>query len=94
MATEPLIYIEGAGYDLDDLTFREQRELRTVYRQLVEDPDAEVGEAAGCDLFPVLAYMVRRRDNPEYTLEQALDLKMADLVAPPTKPAAKKPAKG
>ena len=89
------IYIDGTGYDIDDLTFREQREFRNLFRDLVEDPNADPGQGAGCDIMPVLAYIVRRRDDPEYTLERALDLKVADLLKPdpPTKPAAKRAAK-
>lgn len=86
------IYIEGKAYSPDDLSFREQREMRKLYRDLVEDPAADIGEAANMDFLPILAYMIRRRDDPDYTLEQALDLTVSDLVAPPTKPAAKKSA--
>jgi len=83
------IYIEGKAYSPDDLSFREQREMRRLYRDLVEDPDADIGEAANMDFLPLLAFMIRRRDEPGYTLEQAFDLKISDLVAPPTKLAAK-----
>jgi len=86
MATEPLIYLEGTGYDLDDLTFREQRELRARYRELMEDPNADPGDAANCDLLPILVFMVRRRDDPAFTLDQALDLKIEDIVTPPADP--------
>ena len=89
MADDGTIYIEGKAYSPDDLSFREQREMRKLYRGLVEDPQADIGEAANMDFLPLLAYLVRRRDDAEYTLEQALDLKIGDLLAPPTKPAAK-----
>ena len=87
MADDGTIFIEGAAYTPDDLTFREQREMRDIYRNMMGDPAADLANAANMDFLPVLAYLVRRRDDPEYTLERALDLKIADLVTPPpTKP--------
>ena len=88
-----LIYVDGQPYSADDLTFREQREMRRLYRELVEDPKAELSDAAGMDYFPLLAFLLRHRDDPDYTLKQALDLKAKDLLTPPTKPAAKRAAK-
>ena len=87
-----VIHIEGKGYSPDDLTFREQREMRKLYRDLIEDSQADIAEAANMDFVPILVYLVRRRDEPEYTLEQALDLRITDLLAPvpPTKPARSK----
>jgi len=76
------IHIEGRGYSPDDLTFREQREMRTLYRELMGDPAADIAEAANMDFIPILAFIVRRRDDAAYTLEQALDMKIADLLEP------------
>lgn len=93
MPKDGWIYIEGEGYSPDDLTFREQREMRKVFREFVENPEADLSEADMMDLLPVLAYMIRRRDNPGYTLDQALDTPAVDLVTPPdppTRPAAKR----
>ena len=88
MADDGMIYIEGQAYSPDDLTFREQREMRQVYRDLMGDPSADLADASNMDFLPVLAFMVRRRDDPEFTVEQALDIKVSDLLSPPTKPAA------
>jgi hypothetical protein len=93
MADDGMIYIEGQAYSPDDLTFREQREMRQIYRDLMDDPAADLADASNMDFLPVLAFMIRRRDNPEYTLEQALDLKITELVVPPTKQAKRAAAK-
>jgi hypothetical protein len=36
--------------------------------------------------------LLKRRDNPEFSLEDALDYKPSDIAAPPTRPAKKKAA--
>lgn len=76
---EALFTVDGKGYSVDDLTFREQRELRKLVRELVDDPTAELVESDLMDVVPVAVFLVRRRGDDTYTLEQALDLKWDDL---------------
>lgn len=85
MATETTegIYIDGAVYTNDDLTYREQRQVRVFIQELA--PDGDVDEAGEADVVPAFVCVVKRRAEPAFTLEQALDLKPTDLVAPPTK---------
>lgn len=75
------IAVDGKEYSLDDLTFREQRELRKTVRELVDDPQADIDEAAMMDVLPAVALVLKRRDDPKYSIDQALELKVADLTA-------------
>jgi hypothetical protein len=90
---EQAIVIDGDTYTLDDLTFREQHALRSAVRELSGDPEMTVGEAPLMDFLPALAYVIKRRAEPAYTVEQALDLRTDQVLAdlPPTKPASAKP---
>jgi hypothetical protein len=94
LADQGWIYIDGKHYSPEDLTFREQREMRKVYREIMEDPAADIDDAAFMDLLPAMTVVLKRRDDPEYTVEQALDIKAKDLLppeeAPPTKRAVAK----
>jgi hypothetical protein len=94
------IIIEGQAYTADDLSFREQREMRTVLRDLMGDPDGDLEDAAMMDFLPALVYVVTRRERPDFTVEEALDLKMSDVLksangngGPPTRVHAKPKAK-
>lgn len=66
----------------DDLSFREQRDFRKACRDLIGDPQADVDIEHGAlvDWLPALAYIVRKRKNAEYTLEQVLDEKPSDFL--------------
>jgi hypothetical protein len=94
LADEGWIHIDGKHYSPEDLTFREQREMRRIYRELIENPTADLDEAAFMDLLPALTVVLKRREDSSYTVEQALDIKAKDLLppgdAPPTKRAAAK----
>lgn len=87
------IIIDGKPYTADDLTFREQRELRTQVRALLGDPAADLDDAAVMDFIPAIVYVVKRRDDPEFTMDQALDMEFGDVLREPdpTKSRAKKP---
>lgn len=100
MAEEEIV-VNGTVVDLDDFTFREQRELKRVIREeILGEPDADVDEdsLAMAEFMPAAVYVYMRRDNPEFTLDQALDLKYKDIVRakangngrPPTRQSAKK----
>lgn len=68
--------VDGTHYTLDDLTFAELREHRKMVRELSGDETAEVFGAAAIDYWPPFIYLIRKRSDPEYTLEQALDEKL------------------
>lgn len=94
--------IGGTVYDPNTMTFREQREAKRIIRDELFDgamPDAD--ELVTADTMPALALVLVRRDNPDYTLDEALDLVQHEVLVtaemveaerkrPPTS-AAKKP---
>lgn len=101
-ATEPQqiesVVVEGITLDLDDFTFREMRELRRVIKEhiLESDEDVNVEDLAPAEFLPAAIYVLKKRDDPSYTIEQALDLKFRDVIKSdtngngngrPTKPA-------
>lgn len=101
------LFIDGETYTFDDLTYREQRLMREKLRELVPPEDLEprigadgesyrpdvVDAASPVDYIPAFIYVIKQRTDSEFTLEQAMDFKPADLVVPakprPTKPRAK-----
>jgi len=104
MADEGLeLVLDGEVIDTDDLTFREHREMRRILREdILEDPtaDVDVETLPLSDFLPALVLVIKRRTDSGYTLDQAMDLKLSDVVrdpvangGPPTKPAAKRRAK-
>lgn len=80
MADDITITLDGETYSADELTFREQREMRKLVRELVEDPKADMEEVSIMDVLPVLAFIVIHRTKPEFTLEEALDMKISDIL--------------
>jgi hypothetical protein len=88
--TATAIHIDGSPYTMDDLTFREQRQMRDVIRSLAPDNDPD--QASEADIVPALILVIKQRTEASFTLEHALDFKPGDL-APPPEPAAKKAAK-
>lgn len=85
---EQAIVIDGVVHTLDDLTFREQHALRNAVRELSGDATQLPGDAAFMDFLPALAYVIKRRTEPAYTLDQALDLVESDVLAERPTPAA------
>ena len=90
----PAIYVDGQPYTIDDLTFREQRQMREFVKQLApaEDVARSIEDASDADYIPAVIAVIKQRTDEDFTLEQALDFKPTDLEGPPTKPAAKKRA--
>lgn len=95
------ILIDGEKYTMDDLTFRERREVRRLTREVAEDPELDLEDAILDELLVAFATVVKQRANPEYTLDEAMDLKLTDIssmgraqeeeetVPPPTEPGRK-----
>lgn len=86
MADEGFL-INGVLYGPDDLTFREQREMRTLIRANAEDPKAEINDMALADVVPPFVFVVMKRDNPDLKFDEVLDMKLSDFV-PEDEPAA------
>jgi hypothetical protein len=79
-----VLVIDGEEYDLsdNDLTFAEQRKLRTYIRELTGDDDVQPGDAALMDFLPALVSVIKQRTEPEYNVDQALALKYGDVIRP------------
>jgi hypothetical protein len=91
---EQVLIIDGDEYDLgqNDLTFREQRDLRKLVRELTEDPELDPGDASLMDFLPALVTVIKRRVDPNFDVNTALDLKWEEVLrerpADPTPPPA------
>lgn len=87
MAEEGDLLINGKVYNPDTLTFREQREMKRILREDMFDGDLpeDIGMA---DTTPAMVLVLVHRDNPKYTLDEALDLVPAEILL--TKEAAAK----
>ena len=72
--------INGKVYDSNDLTFREERELRQIVRDHLIPPGVDEDDLTLGDILPATIYILHRRDNPDFTLEEALDLKPRDVL--------------
>lgn len=95
------VVIDGQQVDLDKFTFRELRELKRAVRDITEDPEADLDlETLPLQEFiPAALFVIRRRDNPSYSLDEALDHRMDEFIRdahkngngkrPPTKPKTK-----
>lgn len=80
MADEGDLRINGKVYDSNDLTWREEREVRQIVREHllaegIDEEDLTVG-----DILPAVVFVLHRRDNAQFTLDEALDLKPRDVV--------------
>jgi hypothetical protein len=93
-APAPGIYIDGVPYNVSDLTYGEQRELRKLVLELAPDSLTDMYEADDADFVPAVICVIKRRTDPDFSINQALEIKPADHAppGPPTKRAAKKKA--
>lgn len=89
------LVIDGQKYTAEDLTFREQREMRRVLKtELMDDPSADVSEANVSDFYLAMIYVIKRRENDALSLDDVLDMKLADVLKErPTQAAPKRGAK-
>lgn len=81
------ITVDGEKFTMDDLTFRERKAVRSIARELDGDPDVAMDDVMFDDLVLAFATVCKRRANPEFSLDDALDLKFTDLSAGAAKPA-------
>jgi hypothetical protein len=83
------IHVNGHTFDVDDLTFEEHREIKTIARTEIwnEDVDGPFQDLNALDMTPAIVTVFMRRDDPSYQLAQALKLKPLDVwqeKVPPT----------
>lgn len=78
--TEQDIVVDGEPVELDDLSFKEQRELRDVIRGLTGNADVDLDDVDVMDFLPAVVFVFKKRDDPSYTLDQALELKSKDVL--------------
>ncbi len=85
------LLVKGKVYDSNDMTFREEREVRDVLRGLLGVDTLDDDQLSLADIFPAACLVLRRRDEPEFTLDEALDLKRTDVLIEEAEEEAKKP---
>jgi hypothetical protein len=80
------LWIDGELYTVDDLTFKERRLMRTTVRELnSDDPDFDMAFVDPInDTIPVFVWIIKRRTNPDYSMDDVLSMKLSDLEAPAT----------
>jgi hypothetical protein len=82
----PGIPVDGEFYNPDDLTGREQRMLRDAMRELTGNDSAtlnaflEFGLIDDFDFVCGMTFVIRKRSNDKYTLDEALELKPAEVT--------------
>ncbi|MGI8593939.1 MAG: hypothetical protein ACR2ML_06160 [Solirubrobacteraceae bacterium] len=80
------VWLDGKQWFLEDLTFAERSELRAIVRENLGEPKAEIADVFDeADVIPGLVYLLKRRDEPDYTLDQARQLTPRDLAQPEAK---------
>jgi hypothetical protein len=86
---EELLHVNGQTFDMDDLTYGERREIRRLIRNELwdESVDGEFDwdEVTPDDIVAVTVLVMMRREDPQFTLEQALACKPNEVTPPPTK---------
>lgn len=87
MAKQGDLRVNGHVFDPEDMTFREQHQMRSLVKEMMDDPDVDFEQLALSDLLPAMVTVFMRREDPKYTLDAALDLKFRDVyVAEDDKP--------
>jgi hypothetical protein len=71
---------------LDQLSFKEQLEVRKIARELSGNAKGEPGDFAPMDVAPALITVVNQRTDEKFTLDDALALDWTKATTRPTKP--------
>jgi hypothetical protein len=80
---EEVLIVDGVEIDMDDFSFKEQREVRRLLHEHVAlewDRDKPWDEQLFHDIFPAVIAVYKQRDDPAYTVDQALELKPRDVI--------------
>lgn len=88
------LLIDGHEFNTDDLTYEEMREVKRVIRNELWDEDLDGPFAwdrtSEFEWVPATILIVKRREDPDFTLTQALGYKPAVVLPeapdPPTPP--------
>lgn len=81
MANDVLtLAVDGDSYTMDDLTFRERKEVRRLARELDGSADAELDDIMVDDLIVAMVTVIKRRANTDYTTDEAMDIRPSDIV--------------
>lgn len=72
--------VDGDTYTMDDLKFRERKEVRRLARDLHGSADADLDDIMVDDLIVAMVTVIKRRANPEYTIDEAMEIRPADIV--------------
>jgi hypothetical protein len=86
-----LLHVGDLSFDPEDLTFGEKREVRRIVRAELWDADVmgefDWAEVPDEEVVAATIAVWMRRENPQYTLDEALALKPKDVIGedvPPT----------
>ena len=71
------LWIGDRDYTLDDLSLGEIEEFETALGSTMTEVDLSSAKA-----IIWLVYLVRRREHPEYTLDDARSVKLTDIIRP------------
>ena len=86
-----LLHVNGETFDPDDLTYGEMREVRTIVRSIwdTDEGDFDWEEVSANDVMLATVVVFVRRSQPEYSIDEAMNLKPRDVYKedepPPTK---------
>lgn len=81
------LYLNGETFEFESMTFGERKKVMKVAGQLaqVEDPDADPAtDWTRDDMRLAFAIVCSRRSNPDFSLEDGLEMTPAALEVPPT----------
>lgn len=79
MAKQGDLRVDGKVFDPEDMTFREQQQMRQLVKDMVGDPEVDFDTLTLSELLPAMVTVFMRRDDPSYAMDTALDLRMRDI---------------
>lgn len=92
------IHVEGETYELNDLSFKERKEVRRLARVAADDPDAELEDLEMDYLIVAFITVCKNRTDPAFDIEDAMEMKLTDVAVPvpadPPEPATKARRRG
>lgn len=79
------IAVDGETYSMDDLSFKERKEVRKLAREIADDPEAELEDMVVDDLLVAMVTVCKQKTDPAFTIDAAMELKPGDIVPQPKK---------
>jgi hypothetical protein len=74
------IWLDGEQITDDDLSFGEQEELQKLLREITGDDSITIEGSQMFQFLPALVTVLKRRENENYSIDDAKKLKASDLV--------------